>query len=137
MLEPLVNDPILLTQIGRLSQASAWEILHLKTHKAETEATTLSTPTVQPPMSPELAEQSTAAPVEVTTSVPELLAQQRSGLDASATKEKSLTAEQRNQANIKTVLHAFSNVTQSLFSGGFALSQVDMYQTTLQDSQNR
>lgn len=117
MLEPLVEDPTLLMQIGRLSQASAWEILHLKAQKTEVEATATSGSVDQPSSSAQPTEQSIDPPVDVGASVPELLDEQRTGRDVPAAKDKNLTVEQRNQASIKTVLHAFSNITQTLFSG--------------------
>jgi hypothetical protein len=120
MLDPLVEAPSFVPQIGELFKASAWEILHLRAladsaskadgkgesasddNKDEATSSTVQVnePNVQAPEHP----------------FAELIPRKRL-VAPQDTKGKSIPVEERNHMNIKSVLHAFSNVLQSLFTG--------------------
>jgi hypothetical protein len=129
MLEPLVDNSSFIPQIGRLFTASAWEILHLRALSKEPtpktgsqegatseEAASISNAPASPALiQPEEATGGTDHPFAEFLPRKRLLAPQDG-------KGKTLTPEERNHVNIKSVLHGFSNVLQSTFSGNFTVS---------------
>lgn len=122
MLEPLVENQSFIPHIGRLFTASAWEILHLRalTKEAVPQEQVrpdngASTSTAPAPPVPSQPEETIAASGEHPFA--EFLPRKRL-LAPQDGKGRILTPEERNHVNIKSVLHAFSNVLQSTFSGG-------------------
>jgi len=148
MLEPLVETPDFIPLIGQLFRASAWEILHLRQHAPEPSPSTTndsvtgeseSTPGSNLPGSslhissmpgnspPTTALPTPSLPGMTTSSGPshsnadhpfaEFIPRKRL-LAPQEAKGKTPTPEERNHMNVKSVLHAFSNVLQSMFTGG-------------------
>lgn len=125
MLEPLVENQSFIPQIGRLFTASAWEILHLRAlikDSAPQNASQESAPsetavgTSNAPAASTVAQPEEAASNSADHPFAEFLPRKRL-LAPQDGKGKTLTPEERNHVNIKSVLHGFSNVLQSTFSG--------------------
>lgn len=121
MLEPLIENPTFVPQIGELFKASAWEILHLRAQTPE--STEAKSGDAAPTTSGSAPGPSTQPANPAIPSVEHPFAAfipRKRLLAPDDAKGRTLSPEERNQMNVKSVLHAFSNVLQSLFSGKFS-----------------
>lgn len=125
MLEPLIEDSSFIPQIGTLFKASAWEILHLSVQHPETSkkesdpssGVNGATPGPSTQAASQVPNQGPSTPAPNTEHPFAAFIPRKRLLAPEESKGKAVTSEERNHMNIKSVLHAFSNVLQSMFSG--------------------
>lgn len=119
MLEPLVESPLFIPKLGELFKASSWEILHIRT-MASDNMTPSDEGSITPAINPlgSINQPSASIPAHPSADHPfSEFVRRRRVLTPHDIKGKKLGPEERNHMNLKSVLHAFSNVLQSMFSG--------------------
>ena len=118
MLEPLIENPDFIPQIGEMFKASAWEILHLRAQPPESvDAKSAESAPVASGSAQGVVAQPTGSTIPSSEHPFAAFIPRKRLLAPDDTKGKILSPEERNHMNVKSVLHAFSNVLQSMFSG--------------------